>query len=356
MPSGTKIDLYIKPGWSVRFLNLASGTTYTITEVQQGMEPGYVLKSSNSVETWYVGRDSSGRIPANGYPKTTDFNVPTVTGTVNQTNTDYTVTYTNEYLGVFYVYHSSNNTVERIPMATAGVAYSADHPFDIYAKTAEDTLYGGYYHAYKGSSIEEDGGAELTYTEDLATDEGGTAYSYQYIKGSNRAAWTNANAYTTIGTAMVPVRDKVYFLKEVPTGYLQPYTHYTYYRESKKLSGLLAVLGVDDKNYSDAGFYLITEGKSVEKVVTTLHVKAANSTVTTTLTADSVYKLKGVLAGYLGLTDITSYIGTENLVIRQYWKTIDGIEVLGTTMRELAFGDGTIYGLSKTDKATTPLN
>ena len=33
-----------------------------------------------------------------------------ISGVIEEPNTDYTVTYTNQYLGNFYVYHSSNNT------------------------------------------------------------------------------------------------------------------------------------------------------------------------------------------------------------------------------------------------------
>ena len=84
-------------GWNIRFLNLATESTYTITEETAEMPDGFAFDSAKSVETLYVGRDSSGRIPADGYPKTTNFDDPTVEGTINQTNTDYSVTYTNKY-------------------------------------------------------------------------------------------------------------------------------------------------------------------------------------------------------------------------------------------------------------------
>ena len=101
--SGSTITLKIKAGWSVRFLNLDDESEYTIKEVN--IPDGYVLESSNSVETLYVDRvlnPATGRyesVAADGYPKTTTFDTVTVSGTINQTNTDYTVNYTNKYLG-----------------------------------------------------------------------------------------------------------------------------------------------------------------------------------------------------------------------------------------------------------------
>ncbi len=81
-----------------------------------------------------------------------------------------------------------------------------------------------------------------------------------------------------------------------------------------------------------------------------LKIKATNGVVQTTINAAKVYKTKGVLAGYLGYADITDKIKANTaILVRQYWKTIDGIEVQGTTKRTLTFGDGTINKLTKTD-------
>ena len=81
----------------------------------------------------------------------------------------------------------------------------------------------------------------------------------------------------------------------------------------------------------------------------------------TTINAAKVYKTKGVLAGYLGYADITTKMkaliasidpdsGEKATVqIKQYWTTLDGIEVQGTMKRTLTFSDGTINGLTKLD-------
>ena len=276
-PSGSTIELNIKAGWSIRFLNVATDSTYTITEVEADMAPGFVFTSAKSVETFY---DGPNKHVASGFPKTTNFDASTVTGTINQTNTDYSVTFSNEYLGVFYVYHSSNCDVEQIPMATGGVAYSASNPFNIFAKTYEGTLYGGYYSDYAGKSSGFDAAA-LTYTDGLGSDASGKPYSLAYIKESAKAAWSSEAAYGVAGTAITPVKDKVYFLKEVPTAYLQPYTYFTYYKAApQNIAALWTISALDDLNYTGAGFYIQNAQTGTTNVVSSLSIKAANSTTT----------------------------------------------------------------------------
>ncbi len=105
--SGEEFTLEIKEGWNARFLNLASGTTYSIQETN--LPEGYALdtkddssttvveKAVTSVETLYIGRNGSERVIADGYPKTQTSNEDPVTGKINQNNTDYSVSYRNVY-------------------------------------------------------------------------------------------------------------------------------------------------------------------------------------------------------------------------------------------------------------------
>ena len=347
-PSGSTIELNMKAGWSVRFLNVATDSTYEITEVEADMAPGFVFTSAKSVETFY---DGPNKKVADGFPKTTNFDTSTVTGTINQTNTDYAVTFSNEYVGVFYVYHSSNCDVELIPMATAGVAYSASNPFDIFAKTYEGTLYGGYYSDYAGKSEDFDA-ATLTYTDGLGSDANGTPYSLAYIKESGKAAWSSSAAYSVVGTAITPVKDAVYFLKEVPTAYLQPYTYFTYYKAApQNIAALWTISALDDLNYTGAGFYIQNVQTGTTNVVSSLSIKAANSTTTVKLTASKCFGLKqGVLDGYLSYVKINDMIGSK-INIWQYWTTPDGIEVCGIVQRELDTTSGTKAGVGYNDTA-----
>ncbi|MBR3346163.1 MAG: hypothetical protein IKG37_03700, partial [Solobacterium sp.] len=210
------------------------------------------------------------------------------------------------------------------------------------------TLYGGYYSDYAGKSEGYDSAA-LDYSDDSKDfDTDGKAYSYEYIQESNKAAWKYADGYDTIGTAMEPAAFETYYLKEVPTGYLRPYTHFTYYKSNKKIGSMWSILDLDDLNYQKAWFTVQTDNKPAI-VCEAMNVKASNGTSTVTLTAGKVFKSKGVLDGYLGYAEVNSYLG-KTTVVRQYWQTKDGIEVHGTHERTMTYSNGLVYtGLKSTD-------
>lgn len=363
--NGSEIWLKIKAGWNARFLNIATGSTYSITEVEEEMEPGFVFDSAKNVETFYSAKNT----PATGYPITTTetqtttngavVSGSTVTGKVNQTNTDYSVTYTNKYLGYFYVYHSSNNTLERYAMAENGVKVTS---FNIFGRTAEGTLYGGYYKDYTGKSVDFDAAA-LDYSGSAyPKDEGGKAYTYAYIKEQNRGAWKEADAYTVSGKAMVPEQNNVYYLKEVPTAYILPYTHYTYNKADKLLRNMWYLTAIDDLNYQAAGFFVETfdaNGKKTGTIVDTLKVTNTSGGATVTLSPSSLFGNKGgagmgVQAGYLSYWDAKALI-KENAtsVFTPFWHTPDGIYVCGTQTRTVKFNNAKVGtgGMRITDAA-----
>ena len=78
-PSGTAISVEMKDGWNLRFTNLPSGTTYTF--VEGTLADGFAFKSSELTQ----GTDS------------TFSGARTTTGTIEDTQTSYYVTYTNDY-------------------------------------------------------------------------------------------------------------------------------------------------------------------------------------------------------------------------------------------------------------------
>jgi len=329
--------VYIRDGWYVNVNNMGRGTEYTIVEPTEKMPDAYTFDKATSDYSNITGDAAT---PA-------EIDEYTATGTIDIPNTDFKVTYNNNYEGVYYVYHSSDNTVERFPMAIDGVKVTS---FNIFGMTAENALYGGYYTDYAGKSTGYDS-ADLTYDENNKSKDSGEdakAYSYQYIKDSNRNAWSINNAYDQDGTEAVPVKDTTYYLKEVPNSYMLPYTHYTYYKTGYKLANIWTITAVDDLNYTGAGFVVETEDREAT-IVESLKIKAANSSTTTTLTPEKLYKAKGILAGYLGYNDITEFMSEGTIIIKQYWTTPDGITIKGTTQRTLTFGDGTITGLKKTD-------
>ena len=229
---GSSITISIKAGWRIYFTNVGRGAVYSVEELGgTDMPEGFVFnKVETAADNYESGETST--------PATVDSNNGMkVNGSFDKSNTIYSAAYTNSYKGVFYVYHSSNCSVERFPMAVNGVARST---FNIFERTVDGTLYGGYFDDYAGKSASFNA-KTLTYTGSpvpTATDAGGTAYSCAYIKTSDRAAWNSATAYTQSGKNMTPVKDTVYYLKEVPTAYLQPYTHYTYKKGDKSLQNM----------------------------------------------------------------------------------------------------------------------
>ena len=88
-----------------------------------------------------------------------------------------------------------------------------------------------------------------------------------------------------------------------------------------------------------------------------MNIKAQNSATTVKLTAAKVFSTAGMLDGYLSYVKISSYLNRE-IVLRQYWVTPDGIEVLGTLMRNLNTEGTNMYKgkMVYSDVACTPVN
>ena len=361
--NGGTVTVYLKAGQYLNFNNMGRGTNYTIEELDgEKMPEGYIFdKAETAADNKVQGETST--------PGTVDTENPRkVTGTIDKPNTDYSVTYTNKYLGVFYVYHSSDLSVERFPMAVNGVAYKAasgDEPavtFDVFALKKDGTLYGGYYSDYAGKSENFDAAALDFSGEDDPKDEGGQAYTYAAIKGDDTTpaiVWDWEKAYKVKGTEMIPEAGLVYYLKEVPTGYMMPYTHYSYFKdESKALGNVWAISATDDLNYQEVGFVVIEENMKAT-MLKSMTINTVHGGTSVTLTPNKVFKAKGVLEGYLGYVDISSFkANNAKIMIRQYWVSPDGIYDFGITMRELSFGDCTILstGIKKTDMPFEPLS
>lgn len=260
--------------------------------------------------------------------------------------------------GYFYIYHSSNNTVEKISALNV-----VDGKYDLAAKTAANCLYGGYYSEYGGVGAGFDP-TKLTGNGPF-DDANGTPYSLEKIETALQAdhsssLWDYKKAYTENGHAMTPKADTVYYLKEVPDGYLKPYTQYTYYTLPAKadmLGTVWCVLGVDDLNYQSAGFSIEAVTKDGDKTAImrdVLHFwPESNEDLKVELTCKGLYGG----AGFLGYAELNEFAAdsnglfSETATIRQYWKTMDGVTVYGTTQRVLSFGNGKYTSLTAEDSA-----
>ncbi|MDO4413692.1 MAG: vWA domain-containing protein [Erysipelotrichaceae bacterium] len=320
---------------TVRIANVPVGTEFTITEAEYS---AYTLTAiSHNVQL------SNGSLLTAG-EGTIDLEKRNIVGEIVP-DRENNVTFTNQAKAVFYVYHSSDNTVERIGMEDDRIA---DGKFNIVDETKSGYLYGGYYKAYGGQKKTDD---EIV----LAAYEDADSGSYQYVTdhpakgdwttdtdatpytGAKATAWRKASAYTVKGTDLEPVAGTVYYLKEVPDTYLRPYIQIVYDTyNSNSLVKLFKITATDDANYTEAGFNDANADDASKKLAATIKITNEITKKVTTLTAKSVF---GVPRGYL--TSIDTKIGEETFGMLPYFKTLDGVKVYGVVNRTVDPGNKT---------------
>lgn len=243
----------------------------------------------------------------------------------------------------FYVYHSSDQSVETIDVPESGT-------YDLTKLVKSGYLYGGYYRDYKDAGSY-NGGPDATYN------------GVNYAGGTD--SWNASDAYTVKGTAMTPVGGRTYYLKEVPSTYLRPATYVVYDTiDGKKIKQLYLMSATDDENYKSIGFDTTLTGitdKKSEKVAGSLYDqvtvnKDGQEDAYETLSANTVFGL----SGYLALSENkTDYIVTNASYLEMpYYVTYDGIKVTGDQklkvyLRNTTFNDWKLPGIIKTVQSAT---
>ena len=133
---------------------------------------------------------------------------------------------------------------------------------------------------------------------------------------------------------MKPVAGETYYIKEDPSEYyLQPYTHYSYYKANNVVADILMISAIDDNNYTQTGFVIISANKDAT-VCTSLTVQNAVGGNSVKITPTKVFGAKGLEGGLLTYRKVTSELNVGDLVV-EYWVTPDGLIVTGTTGRTL---------------------
>ncbi len=283
---------------------------------------------------------------------------------------------TEEY---FYVYHSKDNTIEKISMEDARVTESSDaesgedvYTFNMYAETKEGTLYGGYYNAYGGQKLTNEQIAGLTFeasgtSDGLWASDASGAVPYT---GSSATAWRKTNANTVSGTAMHPKADTVYYLKEVPKGYLRPYIQIMYNKDhvnadgvkDNPLTDLYLVTATDDANYTSVGWADQSNTYTASKLVSAMTIKNSDGSVAVKLTAKGVFNRDyqdgrvTVPRGYLAIrqsSDLIKKTGDPAFTMTPYYVTLDGIKVNGFTTRKVTMAEKRLV-LNDEGKAVAP--
>ena len=230
----------------------------------------------------------------------------------------------------------------------------------MFDETKEGFLYGGYYKAYSGAALTDAEIAAETYTVDA-----NGKYWFTDTEGAPSTAakanvWIGSEAYTSTvdaetgtggtGTAMTVAPFTVYYLKEVPNGYIRPYIHYTYddYDPAKPIKKLYVITAADDTNYTNVGYVLSTETTLTAAATRslTISIKKPDGTLDALLTAKGIFNGKTyqdgaatVTRGYLYWSDVTTTIGIgKAFTYRPTWETLDGVQVGGFTVRTVNGG------------------
>lgn len=294
-----EIELKLKPGMYAYFINVPQNCTYEFHEVTTGMPVGV---SFDSIEASAYVRDGDTHI-AEGVEQPIP-NGNSVTGKTAGNTEQWIDFYNVSSRGEpFFVYHSSDNTIEKIYSGDSRVTGKTLNPekdgyiytFNIVDETKAGFLYGGYFmnttktvtytnsnkekieksvtsKGYYGAALtdaeiikldyaEKSGKTDLTYVAAgheggyWAKDENGNPYT-----GEAASQWAVGAAQTTKGTAMQAVSNGVYYLKEVPEQYFRPALYYVYDErtENKDVKKLYLLVPVDD------GIYQFVNGKPIE--------------------------------------------------------------------------------------------
>jgi len=282
----------------------------------------------------------------------------------------------------FYVYNSGTDELELHTTKEAEKGTGENRyidTVDFYSYHKSGFLYGGYYSDYSGKAVvqkaADDDNDHGTLTSqnivDLSSGKGviiaddlGVAYNPQPDEFT-APSWEWADAYQTrnMNPVEVPGSGPVYYIKEVPTGFLQNYVHYVYDWSTKNLVSLYPMCAIDDANYSAVGINF-SEGaaeafgsmyklcKSLDFNPTTHSQSEGAERVIVSSTDDyyvsgvltqNVFASKDVHKGYLAIWKDQGTVATQKnltFTVQPYWTTPDNVTVTGITS-QINTGDAT---------------
>ena len=249
----------------------------------------------------------------------------------------------------FYVYHSSTGKLEAVSLTQL----TKQGEYDLTKKTAGDTLYGGYYSACgavptNGITADVKRAASSNKADKQTKVSGAVTYDATSLKTGDNRFWTRANAAkverTTKGTngqettgaveagsgdKVKPVKDDVFYLKEVPSCYLQTNARWVYdWADGYKIKNIYMLTTMDDSLYTELGYIVVTNNQKA-RIVSKFSYQQRNSDVINTVTIQDLLKKSGKM-GYIGVVDATGKIDdieTGSVSMLPYWKTLDGVEI-----------------------------
>lgn len=358
--STANIEFTLKPGEYVRFINVPDGCTFEFYEVIPSGDAyeWYTLDSITALTQHRVSAGGEFTQEGDVQPVVEDQKAKLTTGVVG--NKQYSITFNNktEKGEWFYVYHSSDNTIEQIFVTDDRVTVNKDsdgkvtsYSFNMVNETKAGYLYGGYFRAYKGAGLTDAEITELTYTSNgtsggvygnttttsfWATDTGTNKKPYTGLPAS---AWSKA--YTESGLGMTVTGGTVYYLKEVPEQYFRPALYYVYddRAEGKPLLRLYLMLPADD------GYYQYVGGDCEGMTLATSNKLYSTFKVTNFDGSQKPYTVKEandtLPRGFLAVWEMNDLlVANKTYTWTPFFVTRDNVKVTSITTRTISIGNG----------------
>lgn len=227
----------------------------------------------------------------------------------------------------FYIFHSGTGDLEAV-IVTDSV--------DLTDYVTDGYLYGGYYSGYGAHTVTDENKAAAAAADTKKANVTSNTYDGTSLKFGTTRYWTKTNAAKVlrdgtavaagIGTEIAPLANDVYYIKEVPTCYLQTKARWVYdWADNYNINTIYLLTGVDDTYYSKIGFYVIDD-ENVAKLYASFNYQHRNSDTVHTVTATDLIGQRG----YIGLVDGSQYIsGIESgeVSVVPFWVTLDGVTV-----------------------------
>ena len=234
----------------------------------------------------------------------------------------------------YYVYHSGTGKLEAVampaePNTTVDLSELADSNF----------YYGGSYEACGGISDEVLAQAKrqassivptTASTQRVASATGVPYNGASTVAGTSNKFFQRSDVKSADDAKVTPVAGAVYYLKEVPTAYLENKVLYIYdWMDNNKITGVYLISVVDDLIYSKREYIVNGEVVSARVAKSLTFQVNGDGPVPENITIDSFENVNG---GYLLIYQIPADSIEENaqFVIQPRWTTMDTIEVPGS--------------------------
>ena len=245
-----------------------------------------------------------------------------------------------EELPKFYVYNSG---VEGGNILTVYITEDMEtYDLTTNPNRTANTLYGGYY-------------LRAGFTVTGAAEDATSFPAYDCTVSTPVWNW-NTPQTAVPGTAIQPVAETIYYVKEVSDTYLRNYTHLGL--RGGVVTDLVLAAAIDDATYEYAGYYINGTKTSASKFNTVLNlITSDNPNNKYELTVGKISGDSNNKLGYVASmhANMSLVVPGGSITLTPWWETPDHVIVKGVQTRTLSMAEGdsvTIETLSCSDTET----